>query len=366
MTVERDVIDELAGIAGDAKLQALRARRPEVRQHLQASDAALFAPDDEGGLLPAERHAAALRVGVQHNAVGIYGRHRAALQALGWEEPALRQVEAPQPLVAPRLAAILAHADLLTSRPREAGPASLQALRAHGLGEREIVSLAQLVAYVNFQVRLVAGLQLLRGRGADPAPPAESARGVHFTLEPLEWASWLQTVRPEQATREQLAILDESHASARNSPYYLTLLHDPQALRERSRLFNAVMYGNGGLARAERELATVAVSRINGCAYCASVHARFYVQLSKDADTAQRLLDEGVETRLTPRQRALVDYAAALTVTPPGARERDLAALKRSGFSDLEVLDATHAVAMFAWANRLMQTLGEPATAPRD
>ena len=37
----------------------------------------------------------------------------------------------------------------------------------------------------------------------------------------------------------------------------------------------------------------------------------------------------------------------------------DLAPLRRAGLSDLEILDVTHATAMFAWANRLMQTLGE-------
>jgi uncharacterized peroxidase-related enzyme len=38
----------------------------------------------------------------------------------------------------------------------------------------------------------------------------------------------------------------------------------------------------------------------------------------------------------------------------------DLEPLREIGLSDLEILDLTNAVAMFAWANRLMQTLGEP------
>ena len=181
-----------------------------------------------------------------------------------------------------------------------------------------------------------------------------------FTLQELQWAAWLTTVDAASATPEQLAVLDESTATARTSPYYLTLLHDVDALRERSRLFNAVMYGIGGLPRAERELATVAVSRINGCPYCASVHARLYAQLAKDADTVQRIFDQGVQADLPPRLRALVDYAAALTETPPAAGAKELAALRNAGLSELEILDATHAIAMFAWANRLMQTLGEP------
>ncbi|WP_298925863.1 peroxidase-related enzyme [uncultured Ramlibacter sp.] len=188
----------------------------------------------------------------------------------------------------------------------------------------------------------------------------EPVTALGFTLQELQWASWLTTVDAATATPQQLAVLDESTPSARTSPYYLTLLHDVDALRERSRLFNAVMYGQGGLPRAERELSTVAVSRVNGCPYCASVHARLFVQLAKDRDSAWRLLDEGVATPLSPRLRALVDYAVALSATPPSAGAREIAALRAAGLDALEILDATHAIAMFAWANRLMQTLGEP------
>ena len=103
-----------------------------------------------------------------------------------------------------------------------------------------------------------------------------------WTVEQLEWLPWVETVQRETATPEQLAVIQESSPSGAASPYYELLAHDPAVLRERSRLFKAVMYGGqGGLGRAERELATVAVSRINGCVYCASVHGRLFGQLTK-------------------------------------------------------------------------------------
>jgi uncharacterized peroxidase-related enzyme len=121
------------------------------------------------------------------------------------------------------------------------------------------------------------------------------------------------------------------------------------------------MYGRDGLSRAERELSTVAVSRINGCPYCASVHSRRYIQLAKKPEIIECILDKGVdEAELLPRERALVDYAAKLTRDPAKMTAADLEPLRAAGFSELEILDATHAIAMFAWANRLMQTLGEP------
>jgi uncharacterized peroxidase-related enzyme len=114
------------------------------------------------------------------------------------------------------------------------------------------------------------------------------------------------------------------------------------------------------LPRADRELAAVAVSRVNGCVYCASVHIQRYIQLTKRPEIMQRLIDEGVDTELPPRERAIVDFAVKLTRTPPTLTAADLKPLRQLGLTDQEILDLTHATAMFAWANRLMQTLGEP------
>jgi uncharacterized peroxidase-related enzyme len=184
---------------------------------------------------------------------------------------------------------------------------------------------------------------------------------VGFTTNELDWRSWLKTVDPATATPEQISVLEESNARAKTSEYYLTLIHDTEALRQRSRLFNAVMYGRDGLSRAERELSTVAVSRINGCPYCASVHTIRYIQLARKPEIVESILNDGVDAAELPeRERALVDYAAKLTRNPTQMSAADLAPLRAAGFSDLEILDATHAIAMFAWANRLMQTLGEP------
>lgn len=164
---EPDAIDVLVPIAPGAPLARLRDQRAEVRQTLQGSDRALLRPDDLAGLSRIEREAAALRVAVLNRAVPLYARHRAALRALGLDEHSLRQLEAPLPALDARLGALVAHVDLLTLRPQDATPASLNALRAEGFSERNIVSLSQLIAYVNFQVRLVAGLQLLQ---AHPVP----------------------------------------------------------------------------------------------------------------------------------------------------------------------------------------------------
>ena len=184
-----------------------------------------------------------------------------------------------------------------------------------------------------------------------------------FTLEAVEWEPWLPPVTPETATPAQRAALDASPQA--NSAYFRTLANDVDSLAERSPLFHAVMYVPRGLKRAERELATVVVSIINGCVYCSSVHARRFVELTKQPEIIRALYEQGVDTPLEPRLRAVVDYAAKLTRDPAAMTVADLAPLRAVGMDDLEIHDLTNAVAMFANANRLMQTLGEPVVPAR-
>ena len=187
-----------------------------------------------------------------------------------------------------------------------------------------------------------------------------------FTHGELDWQPWLAPVDLGAATEQQRTALKITPSNRAVGAYSLVLAHDPEALEARSPLYNAIMFGSRGLPRAERELAAVAASRINGCAYCASVHALRFTQLTKEPEVMQRIQADGVDAALDPRRKAILDYSAKLTRDPAAVGPADVAPLRAQGLTDLEILDLTHAVAMFAWANRLMQTLGEPAAPARE
>lgn len=184
---------------------------------------------------------------------------------------------------------------------------------------------------------------------------------ARFTLTPVIWKPRLETVDDIDATDDQRALVNElAGSTATGRGYWATLAHDEPALRARQKLFReSLQGGEGGSPRSDRELAAVAASRVNGCAYCASVHARAHAQLTRSPDLIQSLLDEGIDTELPEHERAIVDFAAKLTRDPAGMSVDDLAPLRAVGLSDTEILDITYATAMFAWANRLMQTLGD-------
>jgi len=187
-----------------------------------------------------------------------------------------------------------------------------------------------------------------------------------FTHGELDWRPWVAPLDLNAATEAQLIALKVTPSNRAVGAYSLVLAHDPEALAERSPLYNAIMFGAKGLPRADRELGAVAASRVNGCAYCASVHALRFTQLTKEPEVMERIQRDGAEAALDPRRKAILDYSAKLTRDPAGITPADAAPLRAQGLTELEILDLTHAVAMFAWANRLMQTLGEPAAPARE
>lgn len=192
-----------------------------------------------------------------------------------------------------------------------------------------------------------------------------STHDFGFPMQSLDWASWVPVLDLAKATPDEIKVLEESHPKAKENPYYLLLVQEAEVLRQRSKLFNTIMYGPRGASRAERELAATAESRLNGCPYCASVHALRYVQMKGDPALMARLMKDGVDTPMEARPRAIVDFAVKLAATPSAATEADIARLHDEGLEDAQILDIAMSVAMFANANRLMQTLGE-AVLPKD
>lgn len=191
------------------------------------------------------------------------------------------------------------------------------------------------------------------------APPPHEAPAV-FTRAQLDWLPWLEPLRAEAMTERQVQSLVD--AARLKSPYFRLLARDPDALEARTRTDKDIFYNpDGGLPRAERELAATATSRLNGCLYCASVHARHAAAYSKREADVDRLLDAGVGADLGERWNAVVAAAAALAQTPSAFGPEHVDRLRRAGLDDLAIADVVHAAAFFGWANRLMLSLGEPA-----
>ena len=191
--------------------------------------------------------------------------------------------------------------------------------------------------------------------------PPPHTEPVVFTRDMLDWLPWIEPMAEQDMTERHLASLVD--ASRVKSPYFRLLARDPDVLEARTRTDKDIFYNpEAGLPRAERELAAAATSRLNGCIYCASVHARFAATYSKRVDDVQRLLDEGVGAKLDERWEAIVAASVALTALPITFGPQHIDRLRKVGLDDAAIADLIGAASFFNWANRLMLSLGEPAT----
>jgi uncharacterized peroxidase-related enzyme len=396
-----DFIDRIAGLEPGARVHELRHRRDKVASATQSFHDLYFA-GEVAGLSRIERLLVAWQVSRLTPAPATAAFFKAALEREPIELGLARLLaaahtqavaEAEQAIVDPRHAALLRFAGTLAIRPVDGDRALLLSVLAAGVSAAGVVAAAQLIAYIAWQTRVVAVLRALLAAGdagarigaADGAPRAGDAlpsaaaalaaaaaaggaaagasgplRIAGFTSESLDWRGWLELVDLAHASPLQLEVLDESHPKARTSQYYLTLIHQPEVLRQRSIVFNASMYAPGGLSRAERELGATVTSRINACVYCASVHAQRFEQLARRNDVIAQVFADPYTAGTSDRERAIVAFSIRLTAQPDQLGLDDIQQLRRAGLRDDEVLDLAHSVAIFGWANRLMLNLGEP------
>ena len=186
-----------------------------------------------------------------------------------------------------------------------------------------------------------------------------------FTQAELGWLPWLEPLPADELTdRHRAALVDPARA---RSAYFMLLARDPDILLARTRTDKDIFYNpEAGLPRAERELSALAASRVNGCIYCASVHARFASHHSGRREDVDRVLDHGVDVPVGARWEAILAASTALTALPMTFGPEHVERLRAAGLDDLAVADVVHGAAFFNWANRLMLSLGEPeAPAPR-
>lgn len=375
-----DTIDRLAGLEQGSSIFTTRHEREKVALATQACEDLLLGNQLDSDLTQAERLVLAAEQARVSGVSVLEAEYRSRAQALGDAvTPELRSI-LDQPGAQTgnaRLDAMLHFVRTLALNPAQSDQAALLAIPAAGLSLDDTVLLAQLIGFVAYQARLLVGVKAMSDLGgmaeapaAEPVatapfvhpanlpPPGEPLRSNGFTSETLDWKAWLEGLNPDTATPEQQHVLEVSHPKAKTMDFYLVLARQPQVLLERSQAFNAIMYAPGGLSRAEREVAATAVSRSNGCVYCASVHAQRFEQLAKRNDVMAQLFDEPDTAGTNARERAIIQASLALTRTPGSFGKQNLQPLRDAGLSDLEILDMLHSAALFGWANRLMLNLG--------
>lgn len=133
---------------------------------------------------------------------------------------------------------------------------------------------------------------------------------------------------------------------------------NPRSMEGHVRYYAHVVKGPSPLSRARREMIAVAVSAANDCYYCVNHHGESLRRLTGTDRVARALVRDPAGAELEPAERAMIDFALALTRNPGAVGEAETNALREAGFGDRELLDICQVASYFNYVNRMATGLG--------
>jgi uncharacterized peroxidase-related enzyme len=139
---------------------------------------------------------------------------------------------------------------------------------------------------------------------------------------------------------------------------FLTLAYRPDEFRAFFAYHDALMEKDSGLTKAEREMIVVATSAANQCQYCVIAHGAILRIRAKNPLIADQIAVNYRKADITPRQKAMLDFAMKISADAQRVSEDDFAALSPHGFSDDDIWDIAAIAAFFALSNRLANFTG--------
>ena len=139
---------------------------------------------------------------------------------------------------------------------------------------------------------------------------------------------------------------------------FLILARRPDEFRAFFAYHDALMDKESGLTKAEREMIVVATSAANQCQYCVIAHGAILRIRAKNPLIADQIAVNYRKADITPRQRAMLDFAMKVSRTAEEISDADFAAVAAHGFSDEDVWDIAAIAAFFALSNRVANVTG--------
>ena len=127
----------------------------------------------------------------------------------------------------------------------------------------------------------------------------------------------------------------------------------PKQFEGFTKLYNALMLGESGLTKLEREMIAVTVSSENHCFYCLVAHGSAVRELSNDPQLGERIAANFRSAELPKKQEELLNFAKKLTRDPSEIGKNDRKKLRDVGYTDRDIWDISAIVGLFNMTNRL-------------
>ena len=134
---------------------------------------------------------------------------------------------------------------------------------------------------------------------------------------------------------------------------FLTLAHRPDEFRAFFSYYKALMERPSGLSTAEKEMIIVVVSSANHCHYCVIAHGAVLRIRARDPQIADQLAINYHKAALTPKQKAMLDFALKVSKDSSAIGDTAYQILREHGFCMEDIWDITSIVALFELSNRL-------------
>ena len=134
---------------------------------------------------------------------------------------------------------------------------------------------------------------------------------------------------------------------------FLAWAHRPEEFRAFFAYHDALMLRDSGLTKAEREMIVVVTSSLNHCHYCVIAHGAILRIRAKDPLIADQVAVNYLNAPLTPRQRAMLDFAVKVAERSHEVSDEDFVVLRGHGMTEDEIWDIGAIAALFALSNRM-------------
>ena len=134
---------------------------------------------------------------------------------------------------------------------------------------------------------------------------------------------------------------------------FLALAHRPDEFRAFFAYHDALMEKEEGLSEGEREMIVVATSGLNQCIYCVVAHGAILRIREKNPYLADQVATNYRKADITDRQKAMLDFAAKVSLAAHEVNDADFDKLREHGFSDEDIWDIGAITAFFALSNRM-------------
>ena len=154
-----------------------------------------------------------------------------------------------------------------------------------------------------------------------------------------------------QDIREKILAVQEKSGFVPN--VFLGLARRPAEWRAFFAYHDALLLRESGLSKGEKEMIIVATSGANGCLYCVVAHGAILRIYEKAPMLADQLATNYLKADITPRQRAMLDFAMKVCNASYALGEDDLALLRAHGFTDEDAWDIAGITALFGLSNRM-------------